>query len=107
MKIDHFTLALITGMVVGVLDMIPMVVKRLSGRLCLSAFLLYFFATLIIFYGNLPYLPWWAEGMGVTLMMAIPVLLSLAGKDRKSGPIIVLNALVLGFLISVAEKFIA
>lgn len=107
MKIDHFTLALITGAVAGVLDIIPMLARRLSGRFCLSAFLLYFFATIIIFYGNLPYLPWWAEGMGVTMMMAIPVLLSLVGKDRKSGPIIVLNALVLGFLISVAEKYIA
>ncbi len=103
----HLTVALITGAVAGVLDIIPMLAKRLSGSFCFSAFLLYFFATLIIFYSDLPYLPWWADGMGVTLMMAIPVLLPLAGKDRKAAPIIVLNALVLGFLISVAEQYIA
>jgi hypothetical protein len=103
---DHLTLALVTGLVAGVLDVIPMIARHLSGRSCLAAFLLYFFATLMIFYSDLPYLPWWADGMGVTMMMAIPVLLTLVGKDRKSGPIIVLNALVLGFLISVAERFI-
>jgi hypothetical protein len=102
----HLTVALVTGAVVGVLDVIPMIARHLSGRSCLAAFLLYFFATLVVFYSDLPYLPWWADGMGVTVMMAVPVLLSLVGKDRKSGPIIFLNALILGFLISVAERFI-
>lgn len=103
----HFQLALITGLVIGVLDVVPMIARKLSGRSCLSAFLLYFFAVIIVFYSDLPYLPWWADGVGITLMMAIPVLFSLVGKDRKSSPIIIVNALVLGFLISVAEHFMA
>ncbi len=103
---DHLTLVLITGLVAGVLDVIPMFAKRLSGRFCLSAFLLYFFATVIVFYSDMPLLPWWADGMAVTIMMAIPVMLSLVGKDRKSTPIIFMNAILLGFLISVAERYI-
>lgn len=80
---NHITLALVTGLAVGILDVIPMLVKRLNGRACISAFLCYFFASTIIFYSDLPYLPWWADGMAVTLMMALPVVFLLAGKDKK------------------------
>ena len=55
---DHFTLALTTGAVAGALDIIPMIAQKLSFRSCLSAFLQYFFAGAIVFYSNLPYLPW-------------------------------------------------
>lgn len=60
---DHFTLALTTGAVAGALDIIPMIAQKLSFRSCLSAFLQYFFAGPIVFYSNLPYLPWWADGI--------------------------------------------
>ena len=85
---DHFTLALMTGAVAGALDIIPMIAQKLSFRSCLSAFLQYFFAGPIVFYSNLPYLPWWADGMAVTLMMALPVVLILTGKDRKAAPVL-------------------
>ena len=102
----HLQLALVTGLVVGVLDIIPMIAARLSGRSCIAAFVLYFFASIIVFYSDLPYLPWWADGMAVTLMMTTPVLLSFVGKERRSIPIIMLNALIFGFLISIAERFL-
>ena len=104
---DHFTLSLAVGAVAGTLDIIPMIFQRLPLRSCLSAFFIYFFAAVIVFYSNLPYLPWWADGMAVTLMMALPVVLILTGKDRKAAPVILLNALLLGFLISVAERYLA
>lgn len=103
---NHFTLVLITGAVAGALDVIPMLAQKLSFRSCLSAFLQYFFAAIIIFHSDLPYLPWWADGMGVTVMLAIPIVLILSGKDRKAIPVILLNALLLGFLISVAERYL-
>ncbi len=104
---NHLTLAIITGLVAGVLDVIPMLAQKISARSCISAFLLYFFAAIIVFHSDLPRLPWWADGMGITLMMAIPVLFSLSGRERKAVPLIVLNALILGFLISVAERYLA
>lgn len=103
---DHFTLSLCVGAVAGALDVIPMIAQRLSFRSCLSAFLQYLFAGVIIFHSNLPYLPWWADGMAVTGMMALPIILILTGKDRKAAPVILLNALLLGFLISVAERYL-
>lgn len=102
----HLQLALIAGAIAGMLDVIPMLARKMAARSCLSAFLLYFFAAVIIFYSDMPVLPWWADGAAVTLAMAIPVLLTLQGKDRKAAPIILLNAVVLGFLLSVAKRFL-
>ncbi|MDE6445404.1 MAG: hypothetical protein K2L06_00885 [Alistipes sp.] len=103
---NTFTLSLCVGAAAGALDVIPMLAQRLSLRSCLSAFCTYLFASVIIFHSNLPYLPWWAEGMAVALMLALPVVLNFTGKDRKATPMVLLNALVLGLLIAVAERFL-
>lgn len=104
---DHFTLSLCVGAAAGVLDVIPMLPQRLPLRSCISAFLVYFFAAVIVFYSDLPYLPWWGDGMGVTVMMALPVVMTFTGKERRAIPMMLLNALLLGFLISVAERYLA
>lgn len=99
-------LSLCVGAAAGLLNVIPMLARRLSLRSCLSAFCTYLFAAVIIFHSNLPYLPWWADGMAVTLMMALPVVLTFTGKERKATPVVLLNALVFGLLIAVAEHFL-
>lgn len=104
---DHFTLSLAVGAVVGALDVIPMFFQRLPAHSCFSAFFIFFFAAVIVFYSDLPYLPWWADGMGVTLMLMIPVLFTFSGKERKAIPVVLFNALLFGFLISVAERYLA
>ena len=103
---DHFTLSLAVGAVAGALDVIPMIFQNLSARSCFSAFFIYFFAAVIVFYSDLPYLPWWADGMAVTLMLMIPVLFTFSGKDRKAIPVVVFNGLLFGFLIGVAERYL-
>ena len=52
---DHFTLSLAVGAVAGALDVIPMIFQNLSARSCFSAFFIYFFAAVIVFYSDLPY----------------------------------------------------
>ena len=104
---DHFTLSLAVGAVVGALDVIPMIFQKLPARSWFSAFFIFFFAAVIVFYSDLPYLPWWADGMGVTLMLMIPVLFTFSGKERKAIPIVLFNALLFGFLISLAERYLA
>lgn len=104
---DHFTLSLAAGAVAGALSAIPMLAQKLPFSSCLAAFCTYVFAGVIIFYSDLPYLPWWADGMGVTLMLAIPQVLNFTGKDRRAAPMVLLNALLLGFLLTVAERYLA
>lgn len=103
---DRLTLSLIVGAVAGALDVIPMIAQRLSFRSCLSAFCTYLFAGVIVFFSDLPRLPWWADGMAVALMMAIPVVLNFQGKERNASAMVLLNALLLGFLIGVAERYL-
>mgnify|MGYP000199583610 CR=1 FL=1 len=103
---DHFTLSLTVGAVVGLLDVVPMIFQKLSARSCLSAFFIYFFAAVIVFHGRLPYLPWWAQGMAVVLMLMVPVLFTFSGKERKAIPVVLFNALFFGFLISAAERYL-
>ncbi len=106
MTLDHFTLSVVAGAVAGALDVIPMIAQRIAFRSCLSAFCTYLFAGVLIFHSNLPYLPWWADGMAVTLMLMIPVLFTFSGKDRKAIPVVVFNGLLFGFLIGVAERYL-
>lgn len=107
MTLDHFQLSLAVGAAAGILDIIPMIFQKLSARSCLSAFFIYFFAAIIVFHSNLPYLPWWADGIAVALMLIIPVLFTFAGKERKSIPVVLFNTLLFGFLISAAEHYLA
>lgn len=102
---DRFTLALLVGAIAGIIDVVPMLTRRLPLRFSLSAFCTYLFAGILVFYSDLPYLPWWADGIGITLMLAFPTLLALTGKDRKIVPML-LNAVLLGFLIGVAKHYI-
>lgn len=102
----HFSLSLATGAVAGALVVIPMIFQKFSARSCIASFLVYLFSGLIVFYGDLPYLPWWADGMGVTVMLTLPMLFAASGKEQKSIPLILFNALLFGFLISLAERYL-
>lgn len=103
----RFTLSLAAGAIAGVLVVLPMIFQKFSARACFAAFCLYLFAAVLIFYGDLPYLPWWADGMGVTVMLSIPMLFTATGKERKAAPMTLFNALLFGFLISLAERYLA
>ncbi len=104
---DYITLALVTGLVTGLLDVVPMFSKGVSFRSCLAAFCIYIFAAILVFYGNVPYLPWWADGSAVALMITVPAMLCLVGKDRSVVPTMFMNAVILGFLISVSKHYLA
>ena len=103
---DHVTLSLAVGAVAGALVAIPMIFQRSSARSCFSAFFVYLFAAVLVFNGRLPYLPWWAQGMAVVMMLTVPLLFAFSGKERKAIPVVVFNALLFGFLISAAERYL-
>ena len=103
---DHFTLSLVVGAVAGALTVIPMLYQRAAAHATVAAFLVCLFAAVLTFYAKLPYLPWWADGMGVALMVAIPAAIVGSGKESRPVPTL-LNAVLVGFLISVAERYLA
>lgn len=99
-------LSALIGLVAGTLDVLPMIAKKLPKPACVSAFLQYFFVSFIIANIDLPYLPWWMEGGTISLMMAIPIVVLIAENEKKSVPIILGNAVVLGTLISLAVYYL-
>ena len=94
------------GLVAGILDILPMIAQKLARRAILSAFLQYFFVSIIIVNINLPGLAWWLQGSLISLALAIPILIIVTENDKKSLPIIAGMSLVLGALISVAGHYL-
>ena len=99
-------LSVLIGIVVGAIDALPMILKKLPKRAIVSAFLQYLFVSVIIINIDLPNVVWWIEGGLIALMMAIPIIIIIAETDKKSVPIILANAVVLGTLIALAGHFL-
>lgn len=105
-KMNVILLSVLIGIVVGAIDALPMILKKLPKRAIVSAFLQYLFVSVIIINIDLPNVVWWIEGGLIALMMAIPIIIIIAETDKKSVPIILANAVVLGTLIALAGHFL-
>lgn len=103
---NSLLLSLCIGIVAGIVDIIPMLKQRLPRYSIAAAFLFFLFISVIIAHCDIPCLPWWSEGGLIALAMMIPVLVHVAATDKKPVPIIIVNTLVLGTLISLASHFL-
>ena len=97
---DKLSFSIILGLIIGIVDIIPMVIKKLPKHSTISAFIHYFIATIVIVNIDIPPLPWWLEGGVLGLALMVPMLIHIGHADKKPLPIIAINAVVLG---SVAE----
>jgi len=97
---------MLIGIVAGVIDIIPMILQKLEKRATISAFLQYFFVSIVIVNIDLPGIVWWVQGGLVSLALAIPVIIIVSGNDRKTIPIISSMAIILGTLIGIAGHYL-
>jgi hypothetical protein len=103
---NEILIALLIGIVAGIIDVIPMIVQKTDKFANLSAFTHWVVLGLII-----PFVAWniepWLKGLIIAEISAIPVLLIVAPKDKKAIlPIVVMSA-ILGIGVAVAGgKFI-
>ena len=102
---NTFLLSILIGIAAGVIDIIPMIIQKLDKRATISAFLQYFFVSIIIVNIDLPYIVWWLQGGLISVSLALPVVVLVSGQDRKAVPIILTMAAILGTLIAVAGHF--
>ena len=100
-------LSLLVGAAAGALDALPMAIKKLPKHAVWSAFLQYVVVAVVVFHIDLQGVAWWALGGLVALAMAVPVVVMVARTDKKSVPIILANAAVLGTVIGVVKHFLA
>ncbi len=94
------------GIVAGIIDIIPMLIQKLDKRSIISAFLQYFFVSIIIVNINLHGVPWWLKGSLISFALALPVMIILPEDNRKAVPMIAAMSIVLGGLIGLAGHYL-
>ena len=100
------TFSLLIGIVAGTIDVLPMIIQKLPRRANLSAFLQYFFVSIIISHCNLPGIPWWIQGGLISLALAIPIIIIISEYDKKVIGIVGGMAIILGTLIGIANHYL-
>jgi hypothetical protein len=103
---DTLLLSAIIGIVAGTIDIIPMLLQKLPKQATISAFLQYFFVSIIIVNIDLPHIAWWLEGGLISVAFALPVVCLFAKEEKKAVPIVLTMAAVLGTLIGIAGHFL-
>lgn len=98
-------LSTLVGIVVGAIDIVPMIIQKLPRYSIVSAFIHYFFVSIVIMNINVPYIPWWLEGGVVGLALMIPMLIHVAHADKKPLPFIAANAVVLGTAVGIVAHY--
>ena len=103
---DILLLSVLIGIAAGIIDIIPMILQKLDKRATISAFLQYFFVSIIIVNINLPHIAWWLQGGLISVALALPVVFIVSTEDKKAVPIILTIAAILGTLIGIAGHFL-
>jgi len=101
-----FLLTLLTGVVVGTIDILPMLKMKLDKHATISAFVFYLIVPFIIYNTDLFGMAWWLKGAVITLLLELPVIILVAKEGWKGVIPIAAMSIVLGTLISVAGKFV-
>ena len=102
---DTLLLSAIIGIVAGLIDIIPMIIQKLDKRATISAFLQYFFVSIIIVNIDLPHIVWWLQGGLISVALTLPVVFIVSTSDKKAIPIILMMSAILGTLIGIAGHY--
>ena len=103
---NHLVLSLLIGAAAGVIDIIPMLAQRLPMRSIVSAFLQYFFVSIIIVNIDLFGIAWYLQGALISFALALPVMVIVARSDRRAVPPMAVMSVLVGTLVSVAGHFL-
>jgi hypothetical protein len=103
---NDFLIAIVIGLVAGLIDVIPMLLQKLNKRDTGSAFVHYFALGLII-----PFVNWgiaqWLTGIVIAFITSIPIMILVYPKDKKALIPMLVFSLILGAGIGIAgAKFI-
>lgn len=98
-------LSVIIGLIIAIIDIIPMIIQKLPVYTTVAAFIHYFFVSVVIVNIDLPCIPWWLEGGIIGLALMIPTLIQVGQTDKKPLLVITVNAVVLGTLTGIVGHF--
>ncbi|MDW6005463.1 hypothetical protein [Vibrio mangrovi] len=99
---DNLLIAIGIGVIAGLIDVVPMIIRKLDKYSCISAFIHWVVLALIIPYVNWEIQPW-LKGLLIAELTAIPIMIIVYPQDPKSIiPMIVFSA-VLGIAVGVVS----
>lgn len=102
---DKLLFSIIVGFIIGIVDIVPMIVKKLPKYSTIASFFHYFFVTIVIINIELPYIPWWLEGGILGFVLMVPMLIHVGHEDKKPLPVIAINAIILGSIAGFISHF--
>ncbi len=92
---NNLFIAITIGAVAGVIDIMPMIIKKLDKQAIISAFVHYFVLGLII-----PFVNWdvsgWIKGVSIALLTAIPIMIIVYPKDKQALIPMIVFSIILG-----------
>ncbi len=98
---NNILIALLIGIVAGIIDVIPMIAQKLEKSANISAFMHWVALGLII-----PFVDWqidaWLKGLIIGLLCAIPIMIIVAKKDKKAAIPIAIMSAILGIGVALA-----
>lgn len=103
---NDILIALLIGIIAGIIDVIPMIIQKLDKAANWSAFFHWVVLGLLI-----PFVDWeiqaWLKGLIIGELSAIPILIMVYSKDKRSIVPIILFSAILGIGVAIAgAKFI-
>lgn len=93
------------GIIIGAIDVLPMIKMKLDKYSIVSAFVFYFTLPFIIMNTDLYGLLWWIKGGLIGFMLALPVIIMVAKDDKNSVPPMLIMSTVLGIVVSAIDYF--
>ena len=102
----EIALTCLLGIVVGAVDVLPMIKRKMDRYSVVSAFVFYFILPFIILNTELFGMAWWLKGGLIVIILALPMIIMVAGQDKKSIPPMVIMSVVLGSVIGIAGHFL-
>lgn len=93
------------GIIIGAIDVLPMIKMKLDKYSIVSAFVFYFTLPFIIMNTDLYGLLWWIKGGLIGFMLALPVIIMVAKDDKNSLPPMLIMSTVLGIVVSAIDYF--
>lgn len=95
---NNILLGLILGCIAGIIDVLPMILQKLTWHANLSAFTLWVIAGFMIATSSLAINPI-LKGILISFLILLPCLILIASKDLKSLIPIIIMTLILGGLL--------
>lgn len=103
---DKILLTACVGIVVGIIDVLPMIKMKLDRYSIVSAFVFYFILPFVIFNIDLYGIVWWLKGGITALALALPTIILVAKEDKKSVPPMLIMSVILGTVMSAIHTYL-